>query len=589
MKKVVFGWIGKLLDVDLSKMDWKVRKLGEAVLTKFIGGKGLGAYLLYKKSPKKLDPFSPENPLIFLTGPLTGLGPASGRFCAVTKSPLTGLFIDTHASGFLGGEIKRAGFDAILIRGRSKRPCYLWVNDGRCEIRDASQIWGLDTYSAHDVIMEETDPLARIAVIGPAGEKLVHFSVILGEKLHACGRGGSGAVMGSKRLKGIAILGFGSLRIAEPDRFLRITGSLIERASFSENGTTGGVISANSRGMLPTRNFQETSFEHADNYSPEALRRYRIRDATCLNCPRACVKIHRIPGVKDISVIQYEGMAMLGPNLGLENVEDMMRAYLECNLLGLDVISAGSVLAFAAECVQRGIIPKEELMGFTFGKGEFVCDILHTIAERKGIGDILAQGVKRASEKLNVPELAVHVKGLEMAAWDPRGLLGLGASYATADVGASHLRGWPSTREKPLRSALDVMESLLENRDLKILMDSLIICAFFSVGYQEISELLSSATGHNFDIGTLKQAALRIDTLIRQYNIEEGLVPERDDTLPRRMMQEVKRGPSEGCKAFINERDMRLCIKKIYALRGWDESGRPIKENMIKLGISEFR
>ncbi len=581
------GWTERYLRVDLTSGEHEVVQIPREVLTGLLGGKGLGAYLLYREAPRGVDPLSPENPVIIAAGPLSGIFPGCGRFVVVTKSPLTGYFIDSHASGFLGAELKFAGFDAVLVVGRAERPVYLLVEDGEAEIRDAGWIWGSDVYQAHDAIFEAHYGGPSVAVVGPAAENLVRYSVVHAERLHAAGRGGTGAVLGSKRLKAIAVMGSGSARLADREGVLEIYREIWRRTEGrrgpQNDGTTSALVAANELGMLPTRNFQTTSFEHAENYDPTALRRYRVRDLACFACPRACVKYHRVDG--SYSVIQYEGMAMLGSNLGLERPEDMMRLYERCNRLGLDVISAGSAMAFAAECAERGLLRDEEFGDLRFGDVEGFLRLADAIAHRRGIGDLLAEGAARAARELGVPELAVHVKGLDMPAWDPRGRIGLGLSYATADVGASHLRGWPDAREKPDRSALDTVESMVRNRDRKAAADSLVICSFLDLNERDYAEMLEAATGQKYTPEEVLRVGWRIETLVRLYNLREGLKPETEDVLPPRMWEPVPSGPSRGRRAFLSEDDFRAALQKFYSIRGWDRSGRPTEGILRDLGL----
>ncbi len=587
---VLRGWAGRYLRVDLSTGDLESVETPREVLTSLLGGKGLGAYLLYREAPRGVDPLSPENPLVIAAGPLSGIFPGCGRFAVVTKSPLTGYFIDSHASGFLGAELKYAGFDAVLIKGRAERPVYLLVRGGGAEVRDARRLWGMDVYRAHDAVFEAHHGGPSVAVVGPAGENLVRYAVIHAERLHAAGRGGTGAVMGSKRLKAIAVMGSGSARPADLEETLEIYREVWRRTEgrrgAQNDGTTGAMVAADELGMLPTRNFQTTSFEHADRYDPSELRRYRVRDLACFACPRACVKYHRVGDVR--SVIQYEGMAMLGSNLGLERSEDMMRLYERCNRLGLDVISAGSAMALAAECAERGLLRDEEFGDLRFGDAEGFLRLADAIAHRRGLGDLLAEGAARAAGELGAPELAVHVKGLDVPAWDPRGRLGLGLSYATADVGASHLRGWPDTREKPDRSAVDVVESMVRNRDRKAAADSLIVCSFLDLDERDYARMLRAATGVDFTPEEVLRVGWRIETLARLFNLREGLSPLEEDVLPPRLWEPVPRGPSRGMRAFVSEEDFLASRRLFYRLRGWDEEGRPTDEVLEALGLREL-
>lgn len=588
------GWKGKLLEIDLKRKSTKITSTNHRVLEDYIGGKGLGAYLLYDRLSPKVYPLARENLLIFSTGPLSGLVPTAGRFATVTKSPLTGLFLDSYCGGFLAAHIKRAGFDAILVKGKSEKPVYLWVADQTVEFRDAEDLWGRDTYRTVEEIQKQTDKKASVATIGPAGENLVHFACITSEKRDYSGRGGSGAVMGSKNLKAIAVFGGKEIEVSKPKELRELCTKLSKEAlekteRFIKYGTTTSVTFSSEVGMLPTRNFQTTSFEGADNLSGAKLKNLREKDEGCFGCPIRCIKINKVrsdENEEELTSIQYEGMAMLGANCGIADLEAMMKAYLLANKLGLDVISAGDTIAFAMECFDRKMIDKEDIgYNLRFGDGEAQRRLLEDIAYRRGLGKLLAQGVKHASEKLGAEDFAVHVKGMDLPAWEPRGRLGLGLSYATAEIGASHLRGWPSTREMPVRSALDTVESIIRSRDKKIIEDSAVVCTFFPFPLRSLSQLITLATGKKITVNRLKKAAWRIDTTTRIFNIREGAT-RKDDILPPRLMNEpVPSGPAKGHKAFISKRDFEQCLDRYYELRGWNRNGEPTSETVKKLGI----
>ena len=588
------GWTGKLLEIDLKTKTAKITSIKNRVLENYIGGKGLGAYLLYKRLPPKVNPLAPENLLIFSTGPLSGLVPTAGRFSTVTKSPLTGLFLDSYCGGFLAAYIKRAGFDALLVKGKSEKPLYLWITNETVEFRDAEDLWGQDTYRTVEEVQKQTDRKASVATIGLAGENLVHFACITSEKRDYSGRGGSGAVMGSKNLKAIAVLGSTEIEVSKTDELRELCVKLSKEAlektkRFIKYGTTTSITFSSEIGMLPTRNFQTTSFEGADDLSGEKMKKYREKDEACFGCPIRCIKINRVTSNKnqeELTSIQYEGMAMLGANCGIADLKAMMKAYLLANKLGLDVISAGDTVAFAMECFDRKIINKED-MGYNlrFGDAEAQRRLLEDIAYRRGLGNVLAQGVKHASEKLGAQELAVHVKGMDPPAWEPRGRLGLGLSYATADIGASHLRGWPNTREMPVRSALDTVESIIKSRDKKIIEDSAVVCTFFPFPLKSLSQLITLATGKKITVHKLKKAAWRMETTTRMFNLRKGAT-RKDDVLPPRLMNEsVPSGPAKGHKAFISKRDFEQCLDRYYELRGWNRNGEPTPETVKRLGL----
>ncbi len=490
--------------------------------------------------------------------------------------------------------MKRAGFDAILVKGRSEKPLYLWVTDQAVEFKDAEDLWGLDTYRTMDEVQKGTDKRASVIAIGPAGENLVHFACVTSEKRDYSGRGGSGAVMGSKNLKAIAVFGSNQIDVFNPKELRELSTQLSKKAlkkteRFRKYGTTTSIVYSSEIGMLPTRNFQTTSFEGADDLSGEKMKKYREKDEACFGCPIRCIKINRVTSNRrgeELASIQYEGMAMLGANCGIADLEDMMKAYLLANKLGLDVISAGDTVAFAMECFERKIL-KEKALGYSlsFGDGEAQRRLLDDIAYRRGVGNLLAQGVKHASEKLGAQDFAVHVKGMDLPAWEPRGRLGLGLSYATAEIGASHLRGWPDTREMPASSALDTVETMIKSRDKKIIEDSAVVCTFFPFPLASLSHLITFATGKKITEYQLKKTAWRIDTTTRLFNIREGAT-RKDDVLPSRLMNEpVPSGPAKDHKAFINRRDFEQCLDRYYELRGWDKNGEPTSETMKRLGI----
>ncbi len=583
------GWTGRLLRVDAGSGDVWTEEIPAEVLRSLLGGKGLGAYLLHRLAPPGADPLGPDNPIIFAVGPLTALFPGCGRYAVVTKSPMTGYFLDSHASGNLGAEIKLAGFDAVAITGSAPVPSYLLVESGEGELVEAPWLAGADVYDAHDRVASR-EPGASVAVVGPAAERLVRFCVVHSERLHAAGRGGAGTVMASKGLKALAARGSEAPAAADPEALLSLWSAVESRYSGrwgpANDGTTGAVEDAQELGMLPTRNFSTTSFEFADRYSADEVRRYRAADLSCFACPRACVKLHRLPD-GTVTAVRYEGMAMLGSNLGLEDPRDMIRLYERCNRLGMDVISAGSAMALAAEAAEMGLI-EGEFSDLRFGDAEGFLRLADAIARREGIGDLLAEGAARAAARLGVPELAVHVKGLDVPAWDPRGRLGLGLSYATADVGASHLRGWPSSPEKPDRSALDVVESMVRSRDQKAVADSLVICSFLDVGLGEYAEALEAAAGERYSEEDLLRVGWRVETLTRLFNLREGLDPGSEDVLPPKLWKPVPDGPSKGRRAFVSEEDFRACLRKFYLIRGWDERGRPTGETVRSLGIDRL-
>jgi len=375
-KNQVFG---SFLEVDLSREKTKEIKVESEIIRNFIGGKGLGAYFLYKLLKPKTDPLSPDNVLMFLNGPLTGTSfPSSGRTTVVTKSPLTGLYLDCHAGGYFGPELRKAGYDGIIIKGKSMDPVYLWIKDEKVEFRDASKIWGLPVSKAVEEIRAKTDKKAHVASIGPAGENLVKFAAIMIDRdedpwrAGIAGRGGPGAVMGSKNLKAIAVMG--SKRIEVHDEKIReLSIKLIKKIMSNDYihirrviGTAYLVDPMNRLGIIPTRNFQQGFIENHYGIIGPNLRYYTKRDVSCYNCPVVCGKVVEVNGRK--VKVEYESIALLGSNDGITNIIDIAKSVLLCNDLGLDVISTGNVVAFAMECAERGILENAPKFGDAEGQ-----------------------------------------------------------------------------------------------------------------------------------------------------------------------------------------------------------------------------
>ena len=600
------AWNGNILQIDLAKRTHWIEKLAPDIYTNFIGGKGLGTYLLYRDLKPGTDPLGPENRLIFLTGPLQGLPMVMiGRWTLVTKSPLTGLFLDTHCGGPLGREIKNSGHDAIVISGNSESPVTVLVEDEDVRFEDANHLWGKGTQEATRLLHDSSPKNAAVYVIGPAGENLVLTATGCCELAHQTGRGGAGAVLGSKNLKGLVVKGNRKVSAADPAALGRMR-KLISRRwdeiandSFKDYGTAVIIETANERGQFPTRNWQNTYFEDYEKLTPEYTEKWITgNQLSCPHCIINCTHSYRTedptnPGIEVESTPEYETWGLCGGNLGISDAQAVFKLNYLADDLGLDTISVGSAIGFAMDAFENGILSEKEI-GYPlhFGDGEAALRLMRQIALKEGIGKILANGVKSAAKDIGrgSEKLAVHVKGLETAAWDPRGKRGLGLSYATADVGSSHLRGWPQTTEKPDASALDLVESMVIERDTKILTDSLVVCHFtwrFPLTREEKIQMLNSATGLSFDDNGITRFGQRVEALIRLFNVNEG-VTRSDDVLPPRFWETETIGPSKGMKSFIDQDDFEKCLDKYYDLRGWNREGIPTKETIKEIGLSEF-
>ncbi len=600
------GWNGKILWIDLNKKTSKVEELHPEIYADFVGGKGLGIYLLYRELEAGVDPLSPSNILFFLSGPLQGLpAPNVGRWTLVTKSPLTGLFLDTHCGGPLGREIKNAGYDAIAVSGKSDSPVTLVIENDVVKYEDAQSLWGKGTHEATKILHDNTTKGSAVYVIGPAGENLVLTATGCCELAHQTGRGGAGAVLGSKNLKGVVARGTGTIKAAERG-IIREVNKDIAKAwnektnyGFKVYGTPFLVEVSNERGQFPTRNWRNGYFDDYESITPEKMEKWYIgAHHSCPHCIMRCTHAYRTrdpgsPGIEVESTIEYETLGLLGGNLGINDAQCVFQLNYLCDDLGLDTIGAGSLIGFTMEAFERGILSKEDI-GFPlpFGDCEGSKKLIMMIARREGIGKTLAKGTRKAALEIGKGSeaFAVHVKGLDIPAWDPRGKKGMGLSYATGDVGASHLRGWPQTSDQPDSSALDVIESMIEQRDIKILRDSLIVCHFtyhIPVTHDQNITMLNGATGLKYDIESISLFAQRIETLIRLFNIQEGM-SRNDDILPPRFWEPETHGPAKGMKAFVDKEDFEKSLDRYYELRGWSMDGVPKEDTINKLGLNSL-
>jgi aldehyde:ferredoxin oxidoreductase len=602
-----YGWHGKILWVDLKTKTSRLEEIPLQIYEDFIGGKGLGAYLLYKSLEPKIDPLGPDNIIFFMTGPLQGLAaPNTGRWAIVTKSPLTGGFLDTHSGGPLGREIKKSGYDAIAITGRSEHPVALVIEDSDIRFIDAEDLWGKGTQESTRILHERTTKGSAVYVIGPAGENLVLTATGCCELAHQTGRGGAGAVLGSKNLKGMVVKGSHKIASKHPE-VLREMNTMVakiwkekgEDYDFKRFGTASLVEVANERSQFPTRNWAEGYFEDYERLLPENY--HHLWTGAHLSCPHCiirCTHAYKIedpsqPGAEVESTLEYETLGLCGGNLGISDPVAVLRLNFLADDLGLDTISAGSTIGFVMDLFEAGILSEEEI-GFPvrFGDGEAALKLMRKIAYRDGIGSILADGTRQAAKSIGKgsEKYAVQVKGLETAAWDPRGKRGLGLSYATAAVGASHLRGWPQTTELPDSSALDLIESMVRERDTKFLTDSMVVCHFtwhFPLSREDKIALVNGATGHSYDYESISKFGQRVDTLTRLFNIREGF-SRADDTVPPKFWRAQTTGKAEGQKAFIDQDDFEKSLDKYFKLRGWNSDGVPTKETIDELGLSEL-
>jgi len=597
------GWIGKILRVNLTKGEWGVEELDRNIAEKFIGGRGLGSKILYDEIEPKVDPLSPDNKLILATGPLTGTSAsAAGRYMAITKSPLTGTIACSNSGGHFGAELKFAGFDLIVIEGKSKEPVYLYIEGGKVEIRDAKHLWGKTTHEATDQILSETDMDARVACIGPAGEKLVRFACIINDKHRAAGRSGVGAVMGSKNLKAVAVKGSGSVQVADKeafrkatlDGFQKVKANPVSSQGLPTYGTAILINIINQSGILPTRNFQEGVFEGAEKISGETIaEQILVRNRACFACPIACGRVVRVTNPKYACFSEgpeYESDWALGACCGVDNIDAIGKANYLCDILGIDPISAGVTIACGMELFEKGIVSKEEVgRSLNFGDPDAMVEMVKAIGYREGFGDILAEGSYRVAERYGHPEYSMSVKKQEFPAYDARGAQGMGLEYATSNRGACHVRGYmisPEILGSPQK--LDPFETEEKAgwtktfQDLTAVVDSSGICLFntFAFGAPEILEYLKAATGVKMTLEELMKAGERIWNLERLFNLKAG-ISGKEDRLPDRLLKDpMPGGPAKGLVVKLEK-----MLPEYYELRGWDKEGVPTKEKLRELGL----
>ncbi len=582
-----------ILHVNLNDKSIRREEIPPDLFKQYLGGRGLGVKILFDNLAPRTDALSPDNLLVFAVGPSTATRiPTAGRFVVVTKSPTTGTIFDSHAGGYFGAQFRRAGFAAAVFHGKSDNPVYLWINNDEVEIKDASKIWGKDVYEATDTLLEETDSKGQVACIGPAGENLGLMAAIMTDKHRAAGRGGVGAVMGSKNLKAIVAKGTGDVGVHDSERLntaVEWSRRLIKKNAVTDKslpvyGTPVLVSVANELGMLPTNNFQEGTFNDADGVSGEKLlERFSAGTYNCHGCPIGCGRLSLVQG-KKVGGPEYESLWALGPQCGINDLEWIAIANDKCNHLGLDTISVGSTIGAAMELVEKGKLDAPLRFGDTSG----LLDLIEDIAHMRGLGAEMSEGSKRFADRYGAPELAMQVKGLELPAYDPRGAQGHALGYATSNRGGCHLRSYligPEVLGSPVLVDRDRPDGkadlVMLYQDLSAAMDCMVVCRFtnFAWPVDVYAEMVSAGTGIEFTGRDLLQLGERIYNLERLFNLREGLTS-KDDTLPPRFFKPLPEGNSRNRVVHLDE-----MLKEYYKLRGWDKEGRPTKGTLKKLGI----
>ena len=601
------GYTGKILVIDLKNKKTCTEKTNPNDTKRFIGAKGLGAKYLIDHLQKGTDPLSPDNILLFTTGPLTGSSAqTSGRGTVVTKSPLTGLFVDSHFGGIFANEMKKAGWDLIVVKGKSKTPVYLYIKDEKVEFKNAEELLDMECLKTHEWLQAHEGKV-RTAVVGPAGENLVRIACITIDGHRHAGRGGTGAVMGSKNLKAIALVGSGKIKLYDTEGFKNKAKEV--RQQIQDNnfvpvrrkyGTPFWVEKINKEGFIPTKNFTEGFFEYGNKINAETMQKQIVDGGgACYNCIIACwnkssVKKGPYKGTTLIGP-EYETIALMGSNLGLKTIEDVAYICDRCNELGMDTISMGGILGFTVEAYLKNIISKEDLNGIDIGWGKTaeLTKLMTDIAHRKTkFAKLLGEGIHIASKKLNAENFAVHCKGMDIPGYDPRGTFGMGLAYATSDRGACHQRAWTVNAElkdpELERFSFEKKAQIVKDvQDERAAFFSLVLCDFVPISVENCVDLWNLSTGFNHTIESYLECGERIWNITRIFNLREGLIPNSDILPPRFFNESFTKGPVKDIVLTKNEFEKSL--HEYYMLRGWDERGKPTLDRLKKLGLENYQ
>jgi len=612
-----FGNNGKILRVDLSRGTTTVDEPKEDFYRRYIGGRGFVSYFLLRELAAGVDPLGPENKLIFATGPVTGVPIAGGgRNSVGAKSPLTNGYGDAEVGGYWGAELRHAGYDAIIVEGKSESPVYLYIEDGKVEIKDARHLWGKTTLECQKLIQQELgDRGVRVAQIGIGGENQVRYACVINDINHAAGRCGMGAVMGSKKLRAIAVRGHQKVELADE----KAVGSLARwlrddlktnRAAvpMSQNGTAAGLMAFNMIGNLPTRNFQENVFEGAEKISAPVINESILKKrGSCFACTIRCKPEVAVPKPYNVDPVyggpEYETLASLGSNCGIDSLEAIARGNQQCGAYGLDTISTGATIAFAMECFEKGILTEKDTDGLklNFGNAEAMLQMIEMIARREGLGKLLAEGTARAAKEIGkgAEDFAMHVKGQELPMHMPRCKAGMGFGYTISPTGADHchnihdhafarrvggsvgdmgiLEPLPPQELSPAKVRMVHYGSLWQHA-----LNGLVHCQFVPLDSDKMVDLVKGITGWNTNLWELIKVAERCITMERAFNIREGKT-KADDNLPKRFFTPFTSGPLEGVS--VDEEKLKQAVETYYGMVGWDANGAPTLAKLQELGI----
>lgn len=615
------GYSGRILFVDLTSGKIKEESLPDSTYRGFVGGVGLGVRILYERMKPKADPLGPDNMLGFMTGPLTGTqAPLAAKHMVVTKSPLTGTWGEANSGGLFGSELKQAGYDAIFFSGAAKKPVYLLINEGKSELKNASHIWGKDTYETEEVLYSDIgDDKVKFVCIGPAGEGVSLIASVMADRGRAAARSGVGAVMGSKKLKAVAVRGTKKIEVADPEQVNKLREFVqkylreqVDTMPFikmlSGHGTCDGPLAVVPSGGTPIKNWAligKEMFPDYTNIGGESIFKYQVKKSGCGNCPINCggtVSVKEGPYAVECRKPEYETLASLGAMCLNSDAESIIKANDICDRYGLDTISAGSVIAFAMECFEKGIISKKDTNGIelTWGNSSAIVAMLEKIGKREGFGDVLADGVKKAAERIGkgAENCAIHVDGQEPGMHDPRLISHRGLGYISAQSPGRHMTSMAPFRlatEGKLGSSPDLKAPEGENEIDKsgkiqamgvsyaqTFSDSGLCLHVISAGNDyPLAEFISAVTGWDFTAKEAITAGKRILTLLQAFNLREGWKP-GDFTLPRRISQPPTMGPFAG-----RDIDFAALKSSYYKNMGWDtESGVPSQACLSELGLN---
>ncbi len=603
------GYMGKILRVDLGAEELRDEPLNEAYARAFVGGSGLAARIIYDMTGSDTDPLGPENPLIFMTGPLVGTAmPSAGRCSVSALSPLTRIWGEANTGGFFGPELRFAGYDGVIITGRAGKPVWLSIVEGRPELHDAAGLWGKDSYATQELVRQRLDePKARVACIGAAGENQVKMAAVMNDGGRAAGRTGMGTVMGSKNLKAIGVRGSAKVPLSDPAGLKAVVKAII--ADLDEGilpralrllGTAGTMDSLLMYGDVPIRYYQQGEWENADNLSGVLMtEQFLNKRYACYRCPIGCGRETRAPsyGLSKVDGPEYETLAALGSLMMVDDMESVIYAGHLCNLHGLDTISVGCTISLACEMFDRGIITTADTAGLEirYGDVKMAHRLIDMIARREGFGDVLAEGSAALAERFGVPELAVTVNRLEVPMHDPRAFSGMAVTYALSPCGAAHMQGdmygvdigqntAPELGIDPgdrFDSSEDKGRMAARNQAWRNLYNALTLCQFQDVGVERLLAALNSVTGWNLEADELITLGKRIVTLKRMLNMRRGLTS-ANDCLPTLLLKPLADGGTEGTVP-----DMEVLLSGAYAEYGWDpETGKPTPQTLEELNLT---